>query len=80
MGVIYDVHHVTYIMSCHKAIVVITGRAHCLHDYIVFILRVRSFKPLGLWQFIVKFGTAPINAKTFFYEGSSTCIIKDISI
>ena len=21
-------------MSCHKAIVVITGRAHCFHDYI----------------------------------------------
>ena len=27
------VHHVPKCMSCHKAIVVITGRAHCLHDY-----------------------------------------------
>ena len=28
--------HMMYIMSpsCHKAIVVITGRAHCFHDYI----------------------------------------------
>ena len=24
----------TQCMSCHKAIVVITGRAHCFHDYI----------------------------------------------
>ena len=27
-------HHVPKCMSCHKAIVVITGRAHCFHDYI----------------------------------------------
>ena len=27
------VHHVPKCMSCHKAIVVITGRAHCFHDY-----------------------------------------------
>ena len=26
--------HVPKCMSCHKAIVVITGRAHCFHDYI----------------------------------------------
>ena len=29
-----SVHHVPKCMSCHKAIVVITGRAHCFHDYI----------------------------------------------
>ena len=28
----YKVHHVPQCMSCHKAIVVITGRAHCFHD------------------------------------------------
>ena len=28
------VHHVPKYMSCHKAIVVISGRAHCFHDYI----------------------------------------------
>ena len=28
------VNHVPKCMSCHKAIVVITGRAHCFHDYI----------------------------------------------
>ena len=28
------VHHVPKWMSCHKAIVVITGRAHCFHDFI----------------------------------------------
>ena len=27
------VHHVPKCMSCHKAILVITGRTHCLHDY-----------------------------------------------
>ena len=34
------VHHVPKCMSCHKAIVVITGRAHCFHDciYIALIL------------------------------------------
>ena len=26
-------HHVPKCMSCHKAIVVITGRAHCFPDY-----------------------------------------------
>ena len=30
----YIIHHVPKCMSCHKAIVVITGRAHCLHDFI----------------------------------------------
>ena len=28
------VHHVPKCMSCHKANMVITGRAHCFHDYI----------------------------------------------
>ena len=28
------VHHVSKCMSCQKAIVVITGRAHCFHDCI----------------------------------------------
>ena len=27
------VHHVPKCMSCHKAIVVIAGTAHCFHDY-----------------------------------------------
>ena len=33
-------HHVPKCMGCHKAIVVITGRAHCFHDniYITLIL------------------------------------------
>ena len=29
-----NVHHVLKCMSCHKAIMVITRRAHCFHDYI----------------------------------------------
>ena len=28
------VHHVPKCISCHKAIVVITGRTHCFHDCI----------------------------------------------
>ena len=28
------VHHVPKCMSCQKDIVVITGRAHCFHDWI----------------------------------------------
>ena len=35
-------HHVPKCMSCHKAIVVITGRAHFFHDYI-YILRSSCF-------------------------------------
>ena len=38
------VHHVPKCMSCHKAIVVITGRADCFHDYIyIYILRSSCF-------------------------------------
>ena len=32
--IMITVHHVPKCMSCHKAIVVITGRAHCFHDFI----------------------------------------------
>ena len=31
------VHHVPRCMSCHKAIVVLTGRAHCFHDNICYV-------------------------------------------
>ena len=37
----HDVHLPKY-MSCHKAIVVITGRAHCFHDC-TYILRPSCF-------------------------------------
>ena len=30
----HDVHHVAKCMSCHNAIVVMTGREHCFHDCI----------------------------------------------
>ena len=33
-GYVHHVHHVPKCMSCHKAILVITGRAHCFHDCI----------------------------------------------
>ena len=32
------VHPVPKCMSCHKAIVVITGRAHCFHDSMLYIM------------------------------------------
>ena len=40
LGFVATLHHVPKCMSCHKAIVVITGRAHCFHDciYITLIL------------------------------------------
>ena len=28
------VHYVPKCMSCHKTILVITGREHCFHDYV----------------------------------------------
>ena len=33
LGPIKNVNHVLKSLSCHKAIAVITGRAHCFHDY-----------------------------------------------
>ena len=33
-GSFWVLHHVPKCMSCHKAIVMITGRAHCFHDYV----------------------------------------------
>ena len=33
-----SINHLPKCMSCHKAIVVITGRAHCFHDYIYIML------------------------------------------
>ena len=35
---IYHVHHVPKGMSCHKAIIVITGRAHWYHDCIYMLI------------------------------------------
>ena len=32
--VLHNVHHVSSARGCYKAIVVITRRAHCSHDYI----------------------------------------------
>ena len=31
------VYHVPKCMSCHKIIVVTTGRAYCFHDWIIYI-------------------------------------------
>ena len=37
-------HALGHMMCCHKAIVVITGRTHCFHDYIyIYILRSSCF-------------------------------------
>ena len=39
------VNHVPKCMSCHKAIVVITGRTHCFHDYIyICMFEIASYK------------------------------------
>ena len=38
--ILYTVHHVLKCMSCHKAIVVITGRAHWFHDYIYIFIHI----------------------------------------
>ena len=43
------VHHVPKCMSCHKAIVVITGKAHFFHDFIYILSQVFliSYRKLG---------------------------------
>ena len=54
------VHHVPKCMSCHKVIVVITGWAHCFHDYIyimpILLLRYLSFLCVvdHVWPLIYK--------------------------
>ena len=53
------VHHVPKCMSCHKAIVVITGRAHCFYDniYIMLIVILWDFSTLcvadHLWPLMI---------------------------
>ena len=57
-GFVATVHHVPKFMSCHKAIVVITGRAHCFHDYIcicimyIYIFFTYSFTSFTFFTFI----------------------------
>ena len=44
------VHRVPKCMSCHKAIVVITGRAHCFYDYIyIYILYIYIYIYIYIW-------------------------------
>ena len=57
------VHHVTKCMSCHKAIVVITGRAHC--NMITYILRSSCF--CEIWALCVSWVT---------YDSHSPYILK----
>ena len=42
-------HHMPKCMSCHKVIVVITGRAHCFHNYIYITLILILFLSDHLW-------------------------------
>ena len=42
-GFVATVHHVPKCMSCHKAIVVITGRAHCFHDFIYMYIYIHMY-------------------------------------
>ena len=55
-----QLHHVSKCMSCHKAIVVITGRANCFHDciYIMPILLLPDLSTLcvvdHLWPLHIK--------------------------
>ena len=39
-------HDMSKCMSCHKAIVVITGMAHCFHDYIYIYIYIYIYKTL----------------------------------
>ena len=43
----FTVHHVPKCMSCHKAIVVITGRAHCFYDNITYIIYIYTSQIWG---------------------------------
>ena len=46
------VHHVPKCMSCHKAIVVITGRAHCFHDYIYIYIYIYMYIYIYIYIYI----------------------------
>ena len=43
--------HMMY-MSCHKAIVVITGRAHCFHDYIYIYIYIHMYMYVYVYVYI----------------------------
>ena len=45
---IHWIHHVPKCMSCHKAIVVITGRAHCFYDYVYIYMYVCMYVCISL--------------------------------
>ena len=55
-------------MSCHKAIVVITGRAHCFHDY-MYIYIIYIYNEVRVFQLEMQ----------FFYLLFKTDSIRDIS-
>ena len=54
---VHHVHHVPKCMSCHKAIVPITGRTRCFYDYIcvTLILLSRDLSTLYVVEYIYKF-------------------------
>ena len=54
---VHHVHHVPKCMSCHKAIVPITGRTRCFYDYIcvALILLWRDLSTLYVVEYIYKF-------------------------
>ena len=45
-------YHVPKCMSCHKAIVVITGRAHCFHDYIYIYIYIYIYTYICIYIYI----------------------------
>ena len=51
--IIRTVHHVPKCMSCHKAIVVITGRAHYFHDNIYIYIYIYIYTYIYLYICIV---------------------------
>ena len=78
----HDVHHVHDVpkcMSCHKAIMVITGRAHCFHDY-PYILRLSSSDHLQEYIYYINtfYKYIPLNSvrtryRLTYQAMSSTC-------
>ena len=69
-----DVHHVPKCMSCHKAIVVITGGAHCFHDCI-FIIPI-----LLLWDLSTMCVVDPLGALIYIYMCVCVCVCVNVYI
>ena len=78
-------HHVPKCMNCHKVIGVITGRAHCFHDYIYLICPCYFCEILALCMLYITYiylclFNIYIHIHTFIYKSYANAVKENIGI